>query len=484
MPILKIKDMKVVAPSPDNFILDLEIENKGVSNHYKYIASGEQIYQNHDNIDSTLLKQHVAHSSIFKVNDTLITAFSLFDVNDMGITTDDYDSSNNSMFDNLLLMPNANIIPSARVDNPIPMHGINVNATYGYVKTPAEGSFGYPEYDENDEKFVMSTHNKEATGDPKPGVTDTLTLYQYRKYATNISNVLGLGKQTDISATEPGFDKLFVFDPTNDNRLNFKSSVRTWRSYQSNRNYTNGATNNFDNSTLLVRAILFPKQTLNNEYTTERDYVSSEVSAPFAFTRKYNFDDLEHFYSNGTHIILNHRDDTKFEFAEDTKNFGGTMVTSKYSRRFGDLYGKPHLSPEPPDGTQKIQELDTGDKVPFEIDYNKYGTLTYADSNITDVSGLFNQYSPELINRENETMSDTALMTSLHKTNVFDIEFSDDLWQSIAKPINKSDSIPSEAKAGITENIKQTIKTNLFKLVEEIKPAHTELYKITIDSDT
>lgn len=477
MPILNITDIKVVSPSPNNFILDLEISGK----HYNYIASGEQIYQNTNNIDSSLLNEHVAHSSIFKINNNLITAYSLFDMNDMGITTDDED------IDNLLLMPNANTIAYERdlSSNLIPMHSINSNAVYGYVRTELSSSFGFPIYDKTKQKFLMGTHNKNAYSDPtdpKSGTTDTLTLYRYRNNATNISGVLGLGKQADISAANLGFDKLFVFDPTNDNNIRAGNTVRNWRSYQTNRPFAGGFTNNFDDSLLLARAILFPKQTLNNEYSTEREYVpSSEVSAPFQQTRKYNWNTDKYFYSNGTHIILNHRDDTKFAFGDDTNKRGGTMVTSTYSRRFSDEKPKEHLSPQPPNGEEEIIALDTGEKVIAELDYNKYGTFTFENSNISSVSGLYNQYSPELINRENETMSDTALMTSRHKTNIFDIEFTNGLWNDIAKAFKTEEN--KEAYAQIKENLKESIRLNLFKLVEEIKPAHTELYKITFDPE-
>lgn len=410
-----------------------------------------------------------------------IPSYALFDMNDMGITTDDED------IDNLLLMPNANTTPYERdlSANFIPIHGINCNAVYGYVRTEPNKSFGFPKY--NNDEFIMSTHNKGSNGNPEPGTTDTLSLYKYREMATNVSNILGLGKQTDISAAESGFDKMFVFDPTDDNKIQVQTNLRDWRSYQTNHG-NGGFTNNFDNSTLLARAILFPKQTLNNEYSTERVYVpSTEVSAPFKQVRRYNFKNEDYFYSNGTHIILNHRDDDKYNFIKpDTDKRGGTMVTSTYSRRFGDEFGKEHQSPNIayPNNNEKCIESDNGEMLAPELDYNVYGTFGYNKSEISNVIGLYNQYSPELINRENETMSDTALMTARHKTNIFDIEFKNGLWKDIADNLKTTDEDQVSAYQEIKDNLKQFIKTNLFKLVEEIKPAHTELYKITFDDET
>ena len=191
MPILNIKDMKVVSPSPENFILDLEISSDidKSGHHYKYIASGEHIFQNSDGtIDDELLNEHVAHSSIFKIGeDSFITAFSLFDMNDMAITTS-YDGEN--QIDNILTLPNANDEPKTRKEKPIEMHTSNCNAVYGYLKTYKDSSFGFPVYDTLNNKFIMSTHNFDANVPTKTstteetdtlGTTDTLTLYHHRK---------------------------------------------------------------------------------------------------------------------------------------------------------------------------------------------------------------------------------------------------------------------------------------------------------------
>jgi hypothetical protein len=101
---------------------------------------------------------------------------------------------------------------------------------------------------------------------------------------------------------------------------------------------------------------------------------------------------------------------------------------------------------------------------------------------LANQKGVFNQYSPELINRKNETMSDTSLMTSIHKANIFDINFAN-LWQSISSKFETHDEDKVQGHAAIKENLKNSIRTNLFKLVEEIKPAHTKLYKITMEND-
>ena len=257
------------------------------------------------------------------------------------------------------------------------------------------------------------------------------------------------------------------------NRLSFLSSLSNWRKYQSNRDKSGDrVTNNFDFGKLLVRTILFPKATLNNEYSTERPYVDSEISAyPFEYARKYRWD--EHFYSNGTHIVLNHREDNRFNFRQndDEENVPGTMVTSKYSNRFTELETFENKIYPP----GEINDLISSDNTQITVKpvYNKKKVLVYNDSDAKRATGVFNQYSPELINRENETLSDTALMTSKHKTNIFDIDFVD-LWDSIGSKIDNTE---------VRNNLRDSIKTNLFKLVEEIKPVHTKLYKVVMDSD-
>lgn len=478
MPILTIKDMKVVTPSPNNFILDLEISSDinpddTTVKHYKYIASGEHIYQNNDGrIDKKLLKNRVAHSSIFKIdngddNATIITAFSLFDMNDMVVTTDE-----NDPIDNLLLMPNSTMEPRLREVSAIPMHQINRNATYGMVSTPKKMSFGYPAYIESGNVFTMASA---IPAGASPTVGDTLTLYRKnKKYPTNISNVLGLGTQAEVQSTHDGFDKMFVFDPTDNNSLQFSTNLKDLRDFhQSNKQRSKyGIPNDFDYSLLLSRTILFPKQTLNNEYSTERPYVDSEISAyPFEYARKYRWD--EHFYSNGTHIVLNHREDNRFNFRQndDEENVPGTMVTSKYSNRFTELETFENKIYPP----GEINDLISSDNTQITVKpvYNKKKVLVYNDSDAKSATGVFNQYSPELINRENETLSDTALMTSKHKTNIFDIDFVD-LWDSIGSKIDNTE---------VRNNLRDSIKTNLFKLVEEIKPVHTKLYKVVMESD-
>lgn len=503
MPILNIKDMKVVSPSPENFILDLEISSDidKSGHHYKYIASGEHIFQNSDGtIDDELLNEHVAHSSIFKIGeDSFITAFNLFDMNDMAITTS-YDGED--QIDNILTMPNSNDKPKDRKSKPIEIHTINSNSAYGYMPTEKNKSFGYPVYDKVLKKFIMSTHNSSASlPDSKTelGTTDTLTLYHYRKNATNISGVLGLGHQADIDRSQIGFDKMFVFDPTDDNVNGFKTDdLISWRyGWQSNDPDSpyNRTRNNFDDGMLLARAILFPKQTLNNEYSTEREYLeenTDEKKYPFHYARSYKWTD-PYFYSNGTHIVLNHRDSNKFNFLseiEDVTNtndrVGGTMVTSTYSRRFTEAAPIYHETPEPPIPSSYVLKKEDGKTTIPKTDYNTYGTITFEDSKIENDEGLFNQYSPELINRENETQSDTTLMTSKHKTNIFDIEFKS-LWDSIVNEfdkIQKTDSTTDiSAYTEIKSNLKSTIKNNLFKLVEEIKPAHTKLYKVEMGNN-
>lgn len=466
--------MKVVMPSPINFILDLKVNGK----QYKYIASGEHIYQNENGkIDKRLLKKHVAHSTVFNVKKnnqhTIVTAFSLFDMNDMVVTTDEKDP-----IDNLLLMPNSTIEPKDREVSAISLHSINRNATYGYISTPKNMSFGYPYYVEKSNVFTMSSSVPNGANN----TGDTLTLYRKnKKYPTNISNVLGLGTQADLDKNNFGYDKMFVFDPTDNNSLQFLNSLKECRdNFQSNTKRSKyGIPNNFDNSLLLSRTILFPKQTLNNEYSTERKYVdykdkNSEISDyPFEFVRKYKWD--EHFYSNGTHIIINHREDKKFNFRPedeqgDNEPKAGTMVTSTYSNRFTEL--QTFENQIKPPGTIDLISSDNS-KIYVKPVYNKQKYLDISSSLARDISGVFNQYSPELINRENETLSDTALMTSRHKTNIFDIDFID-LWESVGSHINNAE---------IKNNLRDSIKTNLFKLVEEIKPIHTKLYKVSMESN-
>ena len=141
MAVLNIENMKVISPSPDNFILKLDLKNGSETTSFNFIASGEHVYQDSDNrINHVLMDKHLAHSSIFDVYNTKITAFSLFDMNDIGITTDD-----NDVIDNLLLMPNANTQPDSRENELIPMHSINSNAVYGYVATQPSASFGFPD---------------------------------------------------------------------------------------------------------------------------------------------------------------------------------------------------------------------------------------------------------------------------------------------------------------------------------------------------
>lgn len=479
MAVFNIDKMKVIAPSPDNFIINLQLVDASENSYnYNFIASGEHIYVNQDgSIDESLISDHVAHSSVFNLDGTTITAFSLFDMNDVGITTHDNNETdlyslkhgnyNTDIIDNLLLMPNANVKPSDKVEYNIPMHTINSNAVYGYIAT-TDKSFGFP-ISSGAQIFSMSTHSTHD-GTTTLGQTDTLSLYNYNEMATNVSNILGLGIQSDIDASMNfGFDKLFVFDPTDDNKLNYgedNEGLIRWRKYQTNiQNGSNGVTNNFDNGTLLARAIIFPKQTLNNEYSTERTYIQeNNDKTPFNYVRKYKWDE-KHFYSNGLSIVLNHKDENKFTNYDFEDPTAGTMVSSIYSNRLGRKV-KQHSSPQPPNTVDE------------KTDYNTYNTFSIENSQL-EIRGVFNQYSPEIFNRTNETMSDTSLTTSQHKANVFDIKFSG-LWRDICKKFTPTEG-EEEAYNNIKANLKKSIKSNLYKLVEEIKPAQTELLKIEME---
>lgn len=462
MPILELQDFNIISPSPDNFILRLKVDGKD----YNYIGSGEHVYQDVD-IDrkpiahESLVTAHLAHSSIFEYRtssnvSSSVFAWDMFDINDVGVTTDADDENN----DNLLLMQNSNVYPQEKTA--IPMHQINSNSVYGYVQAIDKESIGVPKVDDGSDnnKFIMVHHD-----------SDPLTRYHYRPMAVALSGVLGLGDQMDFKDT---FDKLFVFDPTDNNRLSFSDYVRSWRNYQSNRDKsTNKVTNNFDFGKLLVRTILFPKATLNNEYSTERQYTS--ISTPYAYMRKYAWDD-EHFYSNGSFIVLNSREDNSFnnEKIDSDSNPPGTMVTSKYSRRFGDVV--PKLNVVEPPGNVTIVDPDNNQKVEIETDYNRVvPDISSESSDIFDNGSTFKQYMPESINRENETTSDTSLMTSKHKANIFDVDIKS-FWNSLKTSIN---TVPIEVKS----NIKDMIRKNLYEMIENIKPAHTKLYRVIINEE-
>ncbi len=504
MTVFNIEKLKVILPSPDNFILQLDLsrqyEDSAIAESeiyktYNFIASGEHVFVNKNNeIDKSLINNHVAHSSVFDISGRTITAFSMFDMNDMGITTHDnvdIDENINSntedhdIFDNLLLLSNANTLPSARVNSNIILHSINSNSVYGYI-TPTRYSFGFPGYNDSIEEkhnFVITTHNAnsqciDSEANVKPiGKSDTLTLYHPNKMATTISSILSLGNQIDLQDVNENtecFDKVFVFDPTDNNRLEFdENSIEYWRKYQSNLNHAQEhVTNCFDNGLLIARAFIFPKQTLNNEYSTVKDYLHNDSPPPYEYVRKYKWDDT-HFYSNCTQIVFNHRDDNTIatSYINPTeKTTAGTMVTSTYSKRFGSDQTHVHGLLQPPAPSALLS---------VESDYNYYYTFQFGNSAL-NTRGIFNQYSPELFNRENETMSDTALLTSKHKTNIFDISFKK-RWETICNQFNPKTEQEVEAYKKIKSDLKDSIRSNLYKLVDEIKPVNTELYKIEID---
>lgn len=463
MPILNLEDFNIISPSPDNFILRLTIDGKD----YNYIGSGEHVYQDYDElkketyVHKSLITNQLAHSSIFEYDSisTVVTAWDVFDLNDVGVTTDTDDENN----DNLLLMQNSNIDPSAKADMPIPMHQINSNSVYGFVSAMTKRSIGVPKTTSNEKSLPMfSLTNHES---------DPLTRYHYRPMAVALSSVLGLGTQMDFADT---FDKLFVFDPTDNNRLSFSKTLVNWRRYQSNRDKSSyRVTNNFDFGKLLVRTILFPKATLNNEYSTERRY--TEVSSPYAYMRKYAWDD-EHFYSNGSFIVLNSREDNSFteEIINDIDTKPGTMVTSKYSRRFGDVIAKSNEIYPP---GEIILDLSNNTQMTAETDYNVVSdpAINATNSDIFENKSTFKQYMPESINRENETTSDTSLMTSKHKANVFDVDIKQ-FWSKLKSSIG---SIPSEVR----DDIKDMIRKNLYEMIENIRPAHTKLYRVITNDD-
>ena len=104
MPLLNLQDLKIISPSPDNFILRLTIDGKD----YNYIGSGEHIYQDGIDadkkpaIDKTLITNQLAHSSIFEFDEisTNVTAWDIFDINDVGVTTDADDIDNDNLLHN------------------------------------------------------------------------------------------------------------------------------------------------------------------------------------------------------------------------------------------------------------------------------------------------------------------------------------------------------------------------------------------------
>lgn len=465
MPILKLEDFNIISPSPDNFILRLSINGE----NYNYVGSGEHVYQdlsgdNSPSVHKSLITSRLAHSSIFEYDGSTseknvsITAWNMFDINDVGVTTDSDDEDN----DNLLLLQNSNIDPSAKTA--IPMHQINSNTVYGYVSAISNKSIGVPHVDGIDNATSIDVANMNFN--LKNHESDPITRYHYRQMAVALSSVLGLGTQMNFTDT---FDKLFVFDPTDNNRISFPPSLRNWRRYQSNRDRSSDRlTNNFDFGKFLVRAVLFPKATLNSEYSTERQY--TEVSAPYSYMRKYAWED-EQFYSNGSFIVLNSREDNCFRHL-DISAYPGTMVTSKYSRRFGDI--EPEVNIVQPPG-EIVVELSDNTIVRVESDYNRVEELSANNSDISSSRSTFKQYMPELINRESETASDTSLMTSKHKANIFDIDIKS-FWNSFNSTIK---DVPSEVK----DNIKDMIRKNLYEMVENIKPAHTKLYRVLINDE-
>lgn len=456
MPILKLQDFKIVSPSPDNFILRLRINDKD----YNYIGSGEHVYQELDEneepaIHKSLITNQLAHSSIFEYDDisTNVTAWDMFDINDVGVTTDSDDEDN----DNLLLLQNSNIDPKDK--EAIPLHQINSNSVYGFVSAINNKSIGVPKVN-IDKNFNLEKFD-----------SDPITRYHHRPMAVALSSVLGLGTQMNFADT---FDKLFVFDPTDNNRLKFSTVLTNWRRYQSNRDKSSyKVTNNFDFGKLLVRTVLFPKATLNNEYSTERQY--TDVSSPYAYMRKYAWDD-KHFYSNGSFIVLNSREDNCFEKDSiDVSAKSGTMVTSKYSRRFGDVVAELN-EVSPPYPPEIELELSDNTVIQVETNYNKVDPeISSNHSDIFENGSSFKQYMPESINRENETASDTNLMTSKHKANIFDVDIKT-FWYALNSSIN---AVPSDVR----DNVKDMIKKNLYEMIENIKPAHTKLYKIITNDE-
>ena len=217
--------------------------------------------------------------------------------------------------------------------------------------------------------------------------------------------------------------------------------------------------NDFDFGKLLVRAILFPKSTLNNEYSTERQYLEDN-NQPYKYMRKYSWDD-DHFYSNGEFIVFNSREDNDLNGIIGESGRPGTMVTSKYSNHFGDVV------------TERNEVTPPSGRMDVNVVYNKVEDITSSkESDRKDNESIFKQYMPELINRENETASDSGLMTSKHKVNIFDVDIIS-FWNKLSQSMG---SVKNEVRS----NMKDMIKKNLYDMIEDIKPAHTKLYRVLI----
>lgn len=456
----EISSLKIISPSPATFILDVErsAAPSAESEHVTYIGSAEHCFK-----DLTLITSKLAHSTIYTgPTHGSITAYAMFDLNDVLIGTDIDWNNTNSEFSYMLAPPVSTV--SSKIESPIKGIVNNKNAFIGVI--PGSGN----------KKFVsMTPSRKYVLNDDTDGTyykylpdEDAITLYSKQTGSTSTKRTLCVEDEYDVNYSSDNsggkFDQIFTIQT-------FNAFSTGGNSLRANQNITAWGTliNNFDNGTLSVASFITPKQTLNSEYSTVK--AISGGTTPYKYMRNYMQGDDFNMYVSGDLLVFNYIE------TKTAANVGvgasATQISTTYSKQIG--------LPEDP--------------------FGKSTQYTIIDDNDNLArAGVYQNYLPELVNVIDSGFGGTGgtpglpgAKRALHKANIFDIDiqnkyatFIDDATSKIVNVFSNISGVTPTDVTTVNTNLKSKlqkhISDSLQALVAELIPAHTHLFNVIMST--
>lgn len=464
---IDINSIRILNPSPTTFILDVE-QTSSLSDspsHVTYIGSGEHCFKT-----ASLVQSKLAHSTTFSTTSGVthgdITAYALFDMNDVLIGTDTDFSDDDTVYADYMLAPIVLDVDEKRA-NPILGIPHNKNSFVGVIPGINRSTLSETPSRKYDIDGILKYSADK----------DAITLYNKQASPASTKQILRAYDEYDITPTESGdkLDQLFViqtfhaFDTDGSGQQPTQNITATWAAL----------VNNFDDGVLSAASFLTPKQTLNAEYSTAKSTLSENQS--FEFMRSYtvrNSDKPEfNMYASGNLLILNYLESKRLA-AEAITTTISTQISTTYSKYVGltaDTFGTASAK-----------------------------TVSMYPDNIT-TNHVAQNYLPEVVNLVDdgfgggESTGTTTAHRAIHKANIFDIEIATGAVTNESKFNTVMSEVPSAIATAYskfmssTTNITASLKTalhnhisdSLQKLVVDLIPAHTHLYRVvTSDNDS
>ena len=434
-------NIQLRATSPTNFIISIDGKN--------YVGSAEFCFTGGQ--ESELINSRLPHSTVLTNNQgESFRLYALFELEKATVSTDEFlDLSNKTVFANAFT-------EDSTVSSDL-KYGVNSNLNYAYMNVGGgaevpffQNSFGV--------RLRKQYTNTAAYSYGYADIDHSINLYNKNNHATHAANALRLGKQYNFPK-DVLISPIFKFDTfsgfrSDESRNRLTSPISSWIP----------GINNFDEGFLYVDSFIFPKVTLNDEYSTQKNDIPGSILKgirTYWYTRSFG-----HMSRDG--IVQYYLPALELKDFDPTEEFSSEIaINTEYSEVIGQ--------PDPIS----------------EVRYREPKSIRRADW-----AGEYrfpNAYMPEFIDPSLETSGKTnAGGITQHKANVFAINVSNKygetnsggiygLLEETAQKLNSPLSQDNVDEA--YQNIKKTIKSQLHKAIAEVKPAHTELYRVIIDKE-